>query len=110
MLKGKMVRVRLRRDFVEQRLWVFVGKVVEFTENWLMIEGKALLLLRRAQLEVDIDDDVRTVVIPRDSVNIIRILPDDFDLENIRTLHQGHKLCLAVKGGPAATLADMSEV
>ena len=36
MIVGKMVRVRLRRDFFEQRLWVFVGKVVGFTEKTVM--------------------------------------------------------------------------
>jgi hypothetical protein len=28
MLDGKMVRVRLRRNSFEQRLWVFLGKVL----------------------------------------------------------------------------------
>jgi len=110
MIVGKMVRVRLRRDFFEQRLWVFVGKVIKFTEGWVTIEGKGLTVLKRAQLEVDVEDEPRVVVIPRDNIAIIRVLPDDFDMMNIRTVNKGHKLCLVVDGGPDATIVEMGEV
>jgi hypothetical protein len=110
MIVGKMVRVRLRRDFFEQRLWVFVGKALEFTENWIMIEGKGLTVWKRAQLEVEVENEPRIVVIPRDNVAIIRVLPDDFDMKNIRTVNKGHKLCLVVDGGPDATIAEVGEV
>ena len=110
MIVGKMVRVRLRRDFFEQRLWVFVGRVVEFTEGWIMIEGKGLTVLKRAQLEVEVENELRIVVIPRDNVAIIRVLPDNFNMDDIRTTNKGHKLCLVVDGGPDATIAEMGEV
>lgn len=110
MIKGKIVRVRLRRDFFEQRLWVFVGRVVDFSEHWVMIEGKGLTVLRRALLDVDIEPEVRTVLIPRDNIAIIRVLPDDFDMHNIRTVNKGHKLCLVVDNGPDATIAELGEV
>jgi len=110
MIVGKMVRLRLRRDFFEQRLWVFVGKVLGFTESWIMIEGKGLTVLQRGQLDVDVENELRTVLIPRDNVAIIRVLPDDFDMTCIRTINKGHKLCLVVDGGPDATIAEMGEV
>lgn len=110
MIKGKMVRVRLRRDFFEQRLWVFVGQVVEFTESWVMIEGKGLTVLQRTQLDVDVEPELRVVLIPRDNIAVIRVLPDDFDMDNIRTVMKGHKLCLVVDDGPDATIAERGEV
>ncbi len=110
MIVGKIVRVRLRRDFFEQRLWVFVGRVTGFTENWVVIEGKGLTVLKRAQLDVEVENELRTVVIPRDNIAIIRVLPDDFDMDHIRTVNKGHKLCLVVDGGPDATIAEMGEV
>jgi len=110
MIIGKMVRVRLRRDFFEQRLWVFVGKVMGFTENWVMIEGKGLTVLQRGELDVEVENELRHVVIPRDNIAIIRVLPDTFDMTNIRTVNKGHKLCLVVDGGPDATIAERGEV
>ena len=110
MIVGKMVRIRLRRDFFEQRLWVFVGKVIEFSEAWVMVEGKGLTVLQRGQLGVEIEPELRVVVIPRDNIAIIRVLPDTFDMNDIRTVNKGHKLCLAVEGGPDATIAEMGEI
>jgi len=107
---GKIVRVRMNRTFAEQRLWVFVGRVVEFTENWVVMEGKGLIVLKRATLTVEIDETSRTIVIPRQSIFVIRVLPDTFDMDNILAVNVGHKLCLKVPGGPDATIADMSEV
>lgn len=107
---GKMIRVRLRRTFREQRLWVFVGRVTEWTESWLCIEGKGMIVLKRAGLSVEIDEDARKLMIPRDTINIIRVLPDDFDIDNLEAINEGHKLCLKVKDGPNATIADMSEI
>ena len=46
MLKGRMVRIRMRRSFVEQKLWNFVGRVKEFTENWVFIQDKGLVLTK----------------------------------------------------------------
>lgn len=109
MIQGKMVRVRLRRDFVEQRLWVFVGKVLEFSEHWMMVEGKGLIVLKRAQLDVEIENEMRIVLIPRENIAIVRVLPDDFDMVNIRTVRKGHKLCLVVDGAPDATIVEVNE-
>ena len=109
-LKGKVIRVRMRRTFQEQRLWVFVGRVVDFTESWLHIEGKGIIVLKRAGLSVEIDNQIRGLLLPRGVISVIRVLPDDFDLEHIETINEGHKLCIKVQGEPNATIADMSEI
>jgi uncharacterized membrane protein HdeD (DUF308 family) len=46
MLQGKMVKIRFKRFFAEQTLWVFVGKVTAGTENWFEIKGKAIGILK----------------------------------------------------------------
>ena len=40
MEKGTIVKIRFRRYFKEQRLWVFVGKVLESKDGWIKIHGK----------------------------------------------------------------------
>ena len=110
MIVGRMVRIRFKRNYPEERLFVFVGKVLEFTDHWVMVEGKGLVVLKRAQLEVEIEEEARVVIVPRDNVAIIRLLPDNFDMRNIRTVNKGHKLCLLVDGAPDATIAEMNEV
>lgn len=110
MLEGKIVRVRLRRNVAEQRVWVYVGEVTAFTENWVMIKGKSLSVLKRAQVEVEIEEEPRGIVIPRDNIAVIRLLPDDFDMENIQWVRLGHKVCLLVHGTPDATIADITEI
>lgn len=67
-------------------------------------------MLQRAQLDVEIEDELRVVVIPRDNIAIIRVLPNNFDITNIRTVTKGHKLCLVVDGAPDATIAERGEV
>lgn len=47
-----------------------------------------------------IDEEVRTLVFPRESIFSIRILPDDFDLENIQIVVHNRRLDLVVDGGP----------
>ena len=108
--KGKVVRFSMRHTFQEQRLWVFVGRVIDYSENWLCIEGKGLIVLKRAGISVEIDDECRKLMLPRETINVIRILPDDFDVDNIEAINEGHKLCLKVNGAPNATIADMSEI
>ena len=59
MIAGKMVKVRFKKYFVEQRLWVFVGKVLHFSENWLMVEGKGIISYKGIE-PAHVDENPRT--------------------------------------------------
>ena len=48
MLNNKIVKVRFKKYYSEQKSWVFIGKVVKLTENWIMLEGKGILVIKGA--------------------------------------------------------------
>jgi hypothetical protein len=104
MIEGKIVRVRFKKDQPSQPLWVFVGKVVTFSDDWLSVIGKGILVFHRdtypperrtlkgdtmiaeqwSEREMkagNIDEENRTLLFPRNVISNIRILPDEFDLD-----------------------------
>jgi hypothetical protein len=109
MLKGKKVRIRLKRHFVEQRLTVFIGDVLDFTENWVSINARGIIFLKGDVEPVDIDKEPRVLVIPRENVAHMRVLPDDFDVSNITILYEGRRVCVAVEGAPHTSIGERKE-
>lgn len=107
MIEGKIVKVRFKKFFPEQKLWVFIGKVLKFTENWIMIEGKGIVVMRGQVSPVDIDKERRIILIPRDNIFHLRILPDDFDVDNIEVVEKGLRLFVKVKGGPDTSISEI---
>ena len=106
MLEGKMVKIRFRRYFADQKQWIFVGKVVEFTENWVMVNGKGIVIFKGRKEPVDIDQKPRTLVIPRENIAHVRILPSNFDLGNIKTDIRGMRLYVKVPGAPDTSIGE----
>ena len=68
-------------------------------ESWTESEVKA----------GSIDEERRILVFPREAIANIRILPDDFDMEHIRLQIKGHRIDIAVKGGPSTAVGEMFE-
>jgi hypothetical protein len=108
-LKGKKVRIRLKRHFIEQKLWVFLGETLEFTENWVMVNGRGILFLKGDVEPLDIDEEPRVLLIPRDNIAHIRVLPDNFDVSDIRIGYQGRRVCVAVEGAPYTSIGERAE-
>ena len=109
MIAGKMVRIRLRRNFVEQRLGVFIGKVVEFTENWVTVEGKGIIILKGQARLADVDEEPRVIMIPRENIAHIRILPDSFDISEILVEARGFRIYVLVDGAPDTAIGERAE-
>lgn len=105
--KGKIVKVRFQRHFVEQKLWVFIGKVVECTNDWFVLEGKAIISLKGQIKSADIDEDIRTIMVPRENIAHIRILPDTFNFETMEIITKGMRQYLKVSGGPDTSIGDI---
>ncbi len=106
MLKGKFVKIRFRRYFADQKLWVFIGKVRELTECWIAVEGKGLVVFKGRPDPVDIDKEPRVLVIPRDNIAHIRVLPDDFDMTNIRIKSKQLRTYVVVDNGPDTSISE----
>lgn len=133
MLQHKMVRIRFRKDSPTQPIWAFVGKVIRFSSHWLAVDGKGIMIFRRdttppehRTLKVsssivteplhegewkagEVDQERRIMIFPREVISNIRVLPDDFDLNDIRIVVQGKRIDLAVTGGPSTSLCEISE-
>ncbi len=107
MIEGKIVKIRFKKYFSEQKLWVFIGKVLKFTENWVMVEGKGVVVLKGQVNPVDIDEEKRTILIPRDNISHIRILPDTFDIEKMEVITKGLRIFIKVKDGPDTSISEI---
>ena len=106
MIEGKKIRVRLRRYFTEQKLWVMVGTVLEFTEHWLTVEGKGIVIVKGQSTPAEVDQEDRVMMVPSDNIAHIRILPDDFDVDNIRIEMKGVRVFIKVDGAPDSAIAE----
>jgi hypothetical protein len=107
MIEGKIIKIRFRRNYAEQKVWVFIGKVLKFTENWLMLDGKGILVMKGNIQPVDVDDKKRIIMIPRDNIAHIRILPDDFDIDKIKIDIKGVRIFAAVENGPDTSISEI---
>jgi hypothetical protein len=107
MIEGKIVKIRFKKYFAEQRLWVFIGKVIKFTENWVMVDGKGIVIMKGKVTPVDVDKEKRIILVPRENISHIRILPDDFDIENIEIVERDMRLFVKVKNGPDTSISEI---
>lgn len=107
MIEGKIVKIRFKKYFQEQKLWVFIGKVLKFTENWIMVEGKGIVVVKGQVKPVDVDEEKRVILVPRENIAHIRILPDNFDVDSIEILEKGLRLFVKVKDGPNTSISEI---
>jgi hypothetical protein len=107
MIEGKIVKVRFRKVFAEQRVWVFIGRAVKFTEHWLMLDGKGLLVSKGNIPPVDIDKERRIILVPHYNIAHMRVLPDDFDIDSIEIHIKGVRIFAGVKSGPDTSISEI---
>ncbi|MCK9266476.1 hypothetical protein M0P98_06305 [bacterium] len=107
MIEGKIVKVRFKKYFNEQRLWVFIGKTIKFTENWLMLDGKGILVSRGGIPPADVDKERRVILVPHSNIAHIRVLPDNFDVDNIDIQIKGVRIFAGVKDGPDTSISEI---
>ena len=109
MIKDQMVRVKLKKFFHEQRPFSYVGKVSAFGDNWVVIDGKGIMVARQQPNGVQVDSKVSRTVIPRDNIDTIRVLPDGFDIKDIQATTEGQQLVLEVPGDFNVVIGELGE-
>ncbi|MCX8064290.1 MAG: hypothetical protein N3G21_03875 [Candidatus Hydrogenedentes bacterium] len=109
MLKDKMVRIRLKKFYKEQKPFSYVGKVSAWSENWIAIEGKGIMLSRQSSTGVQIDGDIKVILVPRESIETIQVLPDSFNISNIRTTTEGQQVVLIIDDKRSSFLGEIGE-
>ena len=107
MIEGKIVKVRFKKYYAEQKLWVFIGRVLKFTEHWIMLDGRGILVVKGSVHPVDIDETRRVILVPRDNIAHIRVLPDGFDIDNIKIETRGTRTFAKVKGGSDTSISEI---
>lgn len=108
MIKDRIVRLKLRKG-AQPHPWSFVGRVTAFNDNWIVMEARGIMLSRAQQQGADIDAKPSAMMFPRESIESIRVLPDNFDLANIKLTTEGQKLMLVVDGAANAFLGELGE-
>lgn len=56
---------------------------------------------------IDIDDELRVMLIPRENIAHIRLLPDDFDITKIEIERKNNRYFIKVKNAPYASLGEL---
>lgn len=106
---GKMVKVRFKRYFKEQKLWVFFGRILSVEHNCFVVEGKGVVSFYDpipAKHKALVDEEPRVLLIPRDNVAHVRILPDGFDINRIEFMSRGVRDFVKVEGGPDTSIGE----
>ena len=80
-----------------QKVRVLVGKVLDMDNNWLKIEGR-FYTIAKGETRPRIDKQERVLGVPRNNINVIRILPDGLDLDNLRYTIEDSKLMIRIEG------------
>lgn len=109
MIKDRMVRVKVKKYFKEQRPMCYVGKVTAFSENWVVLDAKGVMLSRLQANGVQVDTKSSPVMIPRESIDNIRVLPDNFDMGKIQVTTEGQQLRLVIDGSRDVLLGELGE-
>ena len=84
-------------------------EVLDFSENWVKIEGKGIGFFLAKVKPVDIDKEIRVLLLPRDNIAHIRILPDDYNIKEIKVERAGFRYYIKIKGAPDASLGEVAE-
>jgi hypothetical protein len=109
MLKDRMVRLKMRKFFREQRPLSYVGKVTAFNDFWVVVQGKMMMVCRNQSKGVQVDTKLANYVIPRDGVESICVLPDSFDINDIEVTTDGQQFKLVVKNGTDCYVGELGE-
>ena len=109
MIKDRIVRIKLKRQYQEQRPMNYVGKVTHFNDNWVGLEAIGLMIARNQPNHVQIDAHRSATVVPRDNIESIALLPDNFDIKNIRVTTEGQQIQIDVTGAPNIYIGELGE-
>ncbi|MGC8737411.1 MAG: hypothetical protein ACP5UA_02045 [Candidatus Hydrogenedens sp.] len=109
MIKDRIVRIKMKKNFKEQKPFSFVGKITLWSENWIALEGKGIMLTRQQSSGVQIDEGIKVLLIPRESIDHIQVLPDNFDITQLKVTTEGQQLVLVIDGKRDSILGEMGE-
>lgn len=87
----------------------YVGKCTAFSDFWVVIEGRGVMVARSQPNNVQVDKDRAAILIPRDNVESIQVLPDNFDTKKIQITTEGQQLHMIVDGAADSYIGEIGE-
>ncbi len=105
MFEGQKVKIRLKKNHSEQKMRVFVGRVLHMSNGWLKVEGKFYTLVKGERMP-RIDEKNRILGIPRENISIIRILPQDIDFDNLQYTIKDNRLMISVGDNQPVSISE----
>ena len=109
MLKDRMIRIRLNKSYQHQRPLSYVGKCTGFNNYWVVVEGRSIMVVRSQPNGAQVDAKPSIHVVPRNNIESIRVLPDDFDVNNIQISTEGQQLVITVKNSQPCFIGEIGE-
>lgn len=109
MIKDRFVRVKLKKQYHEEKAWNYVGKVTAFNDHWLVMEAKGVMVTRQNPSGVEVDAKAQAIMVPRENIETVRVLPDNFDMANLRFTTDNQKLVMLVDGAAPAFVGMLSD-
>ena len=73
--------------------------------EWLKLEGKFYALVK-GKVEPKIDKKARVLGIPRESIHIIRILPNNLDLDNLKYKIKDAKMVIEIEDHQVVSISE----
>ncbi len=109
MLKDRMIRIRLNKSYQQQRPLSYVGKCTGFNNYWVVVDGRSIMVARSQPSGAQVDAKPSIHVVPRNNIESIRVLPDDFDVNNIQISTEGQQLVITVKNSQPCFIGEIGE-
>ena len=109
MLRERIVRLKLKKHYHEQKPWSYVGKVTAMSDFWIGMEAVGMMLSRQQPNGVQLDKRPSVVVIPRDNIESILVLPDNFDWQNLKVTTDGQQIEIVVDGKRDVFIGERGE-
>lgn len=109
MIKDRIVRIKLKKNFQQHRPLSYVGKVTAFTDGWVVVDAKAILVCRSQPNGAQIDKATSAIMVPKENIESIRVLPDNFDLNTITITTDGQQIQMVVDRAADCYIGELGE-
>jgi len=105
LFKGQKVKIRLKRFGSNEKVRIFVGTVLDMNNEWLKVDGK-FYYLAKGELEPRVDKKARVLGMPRENIQIIRILPNNLDLDNMNYKIKNNRMVVEIENHQPVSISE----
>lgn len=105
MFRGQKVKIRLKRLYSEQRVRILVGTVLDMNNEWLKVEGKFYYLIK-GKMTPRIDEKARLLGIPRENIHILRVLPSNLDLNDLKYTIKNNRIMIDIENHQPVSISE----